>query len=255
MTSDIYPVPQTGPSDRPLSAGTTLLEACQLGRELNGRAVLQQVDFTVQAGECVALLGDNGAGKTTLLRCLAGRLRPTSGEVLWLGMPWDCRLLHHRQIGFVAHERFLYAELTAEENLLFAARMYGMPRPKQRVAELLKAVALERRSHQAVGRMSQGMAQRLSLARALIHDPPVVILDEPFSGLDSMSCLWLSNWLGELRERGRAIVLTSHDEVLTRRLANRQCRLREGCLVSADESAQSASCLEKPLPRMQVRSA
>ena len=179
----------------------------------------------------MALTGDNGAGKTTLLRCLAGRLRPTAGEVLWFGRAPcpEC----HPLIGFAAHEGHLYPELTASENLLFAARMYSLPQPRQPVMEMLARIGLTRHSGQPVGRLSQGLRQRLSLARALIHDPLIVLLDEPFAGLDAAGRAWLENWLEELRARQRAIFFSSHDDQQCRALADRKLELHSGGLQAA----------------------
>jgi heme ABC exporter ATP-binding subunit CcmA len=197
---------------------------------MNGQSVLERAELAISPGELVALVGTNGAGKTTLLRCLAGRLRPASGEVLWFGVSPMSRPASHRLIGVVAHESFLYPELTAGENLLFAARMYGLGRPRQRVAEMLEKAGLTRRAGQTVGRLSQGLQRRLSLARALVHDPPIVILDEPFAGLDAAGQVWLEQCLWELRERRRAIVFSSHDRQQCRDIANRTLELRDGRL-------------------------
>jgi heme ABC exporter ATP-binding subunit CcmA len=198
---------------------------------MNGRPVVVRADLVVQPGELVALTGANGAGKTTLLRCLAGRLQPTAGEVLWFGRAPrpDC----HPLIGFAAHEGHLYPELTASENLLFAARMYSLPQPQQHVVEMLEQAGLARHSGQAAGRLSQGLRQRLSLARALVHDPPILLLDEPFAGLDATGRAWLENWLWELRTRQRAIIFSSHDDEQCRALADRKLELQSGRLQSA----------------------
>ena len=204
------------------------IEARQLTRTMEGHLILNRINVTIAAGEIVALLGANGAGKTTLLRSLAGRLRPSAGQVLWYGASPRRRPASHRLVGFAGHESLLYLELTATENLLFAARMYGVVRPEQRVAEMLTRIGMETQARQAAGRMSRGMRQRLSLARALVHDPPIVILDEPFSGLDVGSLQWLEEWLAELRASGRAILFTSHDEEQCLRVADRKLELR-GC--------------------------
>jgi cytochrome c-type biogenesis protein CcmF len=214
------------------------LEALSLSRECGGAPILDRIDMHLEAGEIVALLGANGAGKTTLLHCLAGRLRPTSGQVLWFGESPHRRPDLHRLIGLAAHESYLYSELTSLENLLFAARMQGVESPRKRAAQLLAATGLERRADTAVRRLSKGMRQRLSIARALVHDPPLVILDEPFAGLDEVSRRWLEGWLRELRADRRAICLTSHDGAQSQRLADRVFELCDGRLREA--SAPSA---------------
>jgi len=205
--------------------------ARQLTRAMNGRPVVARADLAVQAGELVALTGANGAGKTTLLRCLAGRLRPTSGEVLWFGLAPSPA--SHWLLGYAAHEGHLYPELTASENLLFAARMHSLPQPQQRVDEMLAKTGMTRYSGQAAGRLSQGLRQRLSLARALVHDPPIVLLDEPFAGLDTAGLAWLENWLRELRTRQRTIIFSSHDDQQCRALADRKLELQSGRLQTA----------------------
>jgi ABC-type multidrug transport system ATPase subunit len=202
---------------------------------MNGRSVVLQADLAVRPGEIVSLTGANGAGKTTLLRCLAGRLRPTAGMVLWFGhAPCPAR---HPLIGFAAHEGHLYPELTAGENLLFAARMYALPQPHERVTELLEKTGLSRQAGGAAGRLSQGQRQRLSLARALVHDPPIVLLDEPFAGHDAAGRAWLEDWLWELRAQQRAIMYSTHDERQSRSLADRTLELDGGRLQPRAEIA------------------
>jgi len=208
---------------------------------MNGRPVLVQVDLSIHPGEIVALTGANGAGKTTLLRCLAGRLRPGAGEVLWFGQT-PMPALHHF-IGFSAHQRQVYPELTASENLLFAARMFAVSQPRLRVAELLAKTGLVRVANQAAGRLSQGRGQRLSLARALIHDPPILILDEPFAGLDVGGRDWLSHWLCELRTGKRAVIFSTHDDEQVRSIADRKLELVSG------RSKITAEIVDFPLAR------
>jgi heme exporter protein A len=208
------------------------LEARQLTRMLEDRPIINRIDVSISAGEMVALVGANGAGKTTLLRCLAGRMRPTAGEVLWYGASFYRQPARHQLIGFAGHESFLYLELTARQNLLFAARMCGVKQAEQRANEMLQKVGMPTEADQPAGRMSRGMRQRLSLSRALVHDPPIVILDEPFSGLDAVSRQWLEEWLAELRAMGRAILFTSHDEDQCRRIADRKFELKCGRLLA-----------------------
>lgn len=176
----------------------------------------------------VALLGANGAGKTTLLHCLAGSLRPLVGEVLWFGNPAIRTPSARRLVGFVGHECGLYLALTAWENLLFAGRMTGVDRPAARAAELLSAVGLDQSARQHVGCLSRGMRQRLALARAVLHEPPLLLLDEPFTSLDSDSCAWLAEFLGRLRDNGRTVLFTTHDMGQGSRLADRLLRLEAG---------------------------
>ena len=212
------------------------LVARDLTRTMNGHLVLDRVELSVRAGEVVALRGENGAGKSTLLKCLAGRLRPTAGEVLWFGMSPHGRPESHRIVGFAAHESFLYPELSAGENLLFAARMFGFAQPQKRVADMLALAGLSRRAQQPAGRLSQGLKKRLSLVRAILHDPPIVILDEPFAALDDAGRQWLEDLLSDLRSRKRAIIFASHDRPQFCRIAGRMLELRGGRICEPSET-------------------
>jgi heme ABC exporter ATP-binding subunit CcmA len=181
--------------------------------------------LTVAAGEIVALVGSNGAGKTSLLRCLAGALRPASGQVLWWGER-DCKRPTVRErIGFVAHESSLYPALTAWENLLFAGQMWGIDAPQTRVADVLSVVGLEDQKAQTTAQLSQGMRQRLAIARAVIHDPAIVLLDEPFNSLDTDGREWLEAFLCDLRSRNRALLLATHHSLHSSGFVDRMVRL------------------------------
>ena len=207
------------------------LEARQLSRVLQGRPILDRINLTIAAGKIVALTGLNGAGKTTLLRCLAGRLCPTTGDVRWFGNSPARRPELNRLVGFAGHESFLYLELTAIENLLFATRMHGLSEPQTTVNQMLVKACLDKHAHQPAGHFSKGMRQRLSLARALVHDPPLVIVDEPFSGLDAPGRQWLEDWLKDLRTAGRAIIFTTHEVEHAQGIADETLDLRGGRLL------------------------
>jgi heme ABC exporter ATP-binding subunit CcmA len=204
------------------------------------RLVLDEIDLQVAAGQSIVLTGSNGAGKTTLLRAMAALIRPTSGEVLWFGERTCGQHENRRLIGMVAHENRLYPHLTLRENLVFAARMCDVARPQDRAQALLDAVGLLAHGERTPPVLSKGMRQRLSLARAMIHDPPILLLDEPFEGLDAEAERWLSGLLQELRRQGRTLCFVLHDEAKTRQLADRvlhlcQGRLRQAALARAAE--------------------
>ncbi len=189
-----------------------MIQVTGLVKQFGPFFALRELDFGIEAGEFVSLLGPNGAGKTTLLRILATLSRPTRGRVTIAGhtLPKgadDAR----RQIGFLSHQPLLYGELTAEENLRFFARMYDLNGPQPRIDDLLDRVGLADRRHDRVRTFSRGMQQRLSIARALLHDPHVVLLDEPFTGLDPDASDQLSNTLRGLQDGKRAVVMTTHD--------------------------------------------
>src|SRR5688572_5477528 len=176
-----------GASKRPEGA----IEARQLSFERDGRLVLSAINLHIAPGQTVAVLGANGAGKTTLLRCLAGLLRPTAGEVRWLGQSPQQKPALRRSIGMVAHQDWLYGELTPRENLLFSAKMYGVSGANARVEQLLSEAGLLPHANKAVDQLSHGMRRRLSVCRALVHDPPILLFDELFSGLDDNGQNWL----------------------------------------------------------------
>ena len=178
-----------------------------LERRYGERAALAGVSVRVEEGQTLVVLGANGAGKTTLLRVLAGLLRPHGGEVGVLGaeLPRE-RWRLPGQVGYLGHEPLLYRELTGRENLRYHARLH---RVEDRVGELLGAVGMERRADEPVRELSRGMVQRLAVARAVLHDPPLLLLDEPRAGLDPAAAEALEPLIG--RASGRTRVLVTHD--------------------------------------------
>jgi heme exporter protein A len=173
---------------------------------------LRNISLQVAAGECLAIFGPNGAGKTTFLRILSGISRPTSGEIFIQGQSLrEATLAIHRQLGVIGHQSFLYDDLTAEENLRFYARLYDVPHPAQRIQEVLAEVGLHERAKDRVRAFSRGMQQRLTIARAMLHDPSLLFLDEPYTGLDQHAAAMLTSWLRQLRSARRTILLVTHD--------------------------------------------
>lgn len=209
---------------------TIAIQTTRVSKLLGGRAVLREIDLKVAEGDSVALVGANGSGKTTLLRLLASVLRPSTGEVRWFGRPAKANPAARRLIALVAHESFLYPHLTLRENLIFAARMCDVHRPARRADQWLCEIGLEAHAHRLPTRISKGMRQRLAVARALVHEPRIVLLDEPFSGLDSEGDEWLARLLTGLSSRGTTLCFALHDEEKVRRLAHRVLRLRSGRL-------------------------
>lgn len=200
------------------------------------KPVLRGLNFQVQAGEFVALLGPNGAGKTTFLRILASLSRPTVGEVWIAGhrLPQQASAVR-RTLGVVSHLPLLYGDLTAEENLQFYGKMYGVSNLQERLSEVLEMIGLTARKRDLVRTFSRGMQQRLAIGRAVLHDPDVMLFDEPHTGLDQDACSMLDNVLQEVAARGRTVVMTSHDLARTADLASRFDVLSRGVIV---ESAQ-----------------
>ena len=181
-------------------------------RNFGRRRALSGVSFSVAAGQVVALLGANGSGKSTLLSIAATLLTPSSGTVQYGKSTVDGGgpALRHR-IGLLGHDLYLYAELTAEENLRFFARLYGLDDVEGRVTQALRWAGLEDRRGDPVSAFSRGMRQRLALERTLQHEPRLVLLDEPFTGLDDPSSDTLRSRLTRLREAGAIVILTTHE--------------------------------------------
>jgi len=200
------------------------------------KTVLRGVDFEVQPGEFVALLGPNGAGKTTFLRILASLSRPTLGEVTIAGYQLPSQASQVRaRLGVVSHLPLLYGDLTAEENLHFYARMYGIPDFELRVTNVLEMVGLAARRRDLVRTFSRGMQQRLAIGRAVLHDPDVVLFDEPYTGLDQDASSMLDEVLKTVAAKGRTVVMTSHDLARAEDLATRFDILSRG-VISASAS-------------------
>ncbi len=217
-----------------------MIEAKGVVKVFGLRPVLRGVDLAVGSGEFVSLFGPNGAGKTTFLRILATLSRPTGGSVSIGGyrLPKDSQPARGL-IGLVSHQPLLYGDLSAGENLRFFARMYGIePDAREaRIEEMLKAVNLHRRAGDLVRTFSRGMTQRLAIARAILHDPPVLLLDEPYTGLDQDSARGLDTVLREVALRGRAILMTTHDVERGLALAGRVAILSKGKIAYDEPSA------------------
>jgi len=233
----------------PSSDGSRLLEATGLWRAYGRRQVLRDLDLAVAAGEAVAVAGPNGAGKTTLLRVLAGLARPDRGEVRLEGRPLrrDAPQVR-RAVGLVSHQTLLYDDLTLHENLTFAARLYGLPAPAAAARAALDEAGLGSRADESPRRLSRGLAQRAAIARALLHRPRLLLLDEPFTALDAAASERLRAELGARREQGLGIVLVTHQLAEAWEVATRIAVLVEGRWACNEALAGS---LEGFLPRYQ----
>ena len=199
-------------------------------------AALADVTVSVTAGESILLYGPNGAGKSTLLRILASLLRPTQGEVRWKGERiHDDIEQYRRSIGFLSHTIYLYGELTARENLSFFEKLYQPVQGESVVEDLLQFFHLRKQADEPVQNLSRGLQQRVSLARALLHDPEMLLLDEPFTGLDEASVGFLTERLREEQAKGKCIFLATHDLNRGTPVATRWLRLDQG-RVSSDKS-------------------
>jgi heme ABC exporter ATP-binding subunit CcmA len=191
---------------------TPYLEIHAVKKSFGLKPVLRGLNLSLYAGQRMALLGANGAGKTTLLRILAGLARPSSGTITLKGRDYARQMHEIRHIvGFVAHQPYLYEELTALENLLFFARMYSVENPQQRATHLLQRVGLEKKARERANALSRGQVQRLALARALLHAPQLLLLDEPDTGLDQDGLTLLTELLQEHALHGGTLLFTTHD--------------------------------------------
>lgn len=213
-----------------------MIEVKKLTKRFGMKTVLRSIEFSVEPGEFVALLGPNGAGKTTFLRILASLSRPSLGFVRVAGyqLPDQSAAVRHR-LGVVSHLPLLYGDLTAEENLRFFGKLYGVADLDRRVSHVLEIVGLAPRRRDLVRTFSRGMQQRLAIGRAVIHDPEVMLFDEPHTGLDQDACTMLDTVLREVAARGRTVVMTSHDLARSADLASRFDILSRGQIVASTQ--------------------
>ncbi|MDX1567629.1 MAG: heme ABC exporter ATP-binding protein CcmA [Longimicrobiales bacterium] len=227
------------PSGTPDRDSPPPLEARSLIRDFGALRAVDGIDLALEPGEVVALFGPNGAGKSTLLRMLGGGLLPTSGEVRVGGEPLrPSDHERHRHIGVLSHRSFLYAHLTAAENLRFYGRLFDLGDLDERVPERLAAVGLEGRASDRVEGFSRGMRQRLALARTLLHDPEIVLLDEPYTGLDPHAAATLRGVLSSLRDGRRSVVLVTHNLIQGLELSDRVMVIVRGKVAYSSRAAE-----------------
>lgn len=211
-----------------------IIEVRGLTKAFGPLPVLRKLDLSVARGEFLALLGPNGSGKSTLLRLLSGLSKPTGGDIRIGGweLPREAAAVR-AQIGLVSHKPLLYEALTARENLEFFSRLYRLPSStrKARIDELLDQVGLAHRDRDRVRTFSRGMQQRLSIARALLHEPHILLLDEPYTGLDQDASATLDNLLRDAHAKGHTIVMVTHQVDRAAMLANRVAILSRGNIV------------------------
>jgi len=216
------------------------IQATGLTKKFATFRALAGLDLQVADGESVALFGPNGAGKTTLIRILTLGLKPTTGELRLAGLsPRTHDRAIRGRMGVISHQSFLYDDLTARQNLEFYAAIYGVEQPRQRAAELLEMVGLSHRADDAVGTFSRGMQQRVALARSLVHDPEIIFLDEPFSGLDPHAAGMLRRTLERLRRQRRTVFMVTHNLTQGLELSDRWLILDRGRLIDEGISAET----------------
>jgi heme exporter protein A len=215
-----------------------MIEVRKLVKTFGLKPVLRGLELRVEPGEFLALLGPNGAGKTTLLRILASLARPNAGLVRVAGytLPGEAAAVRGK-LGVVSHLPLLYGDLTAEENLRFYSRMYDLTDVERRVAEALELVGLRARRRDLVREFSRGMQQRLAIGRAILHDPEVLLFDEPYTGLDQDAAQMLDGLLRQVAGRGRTVIMTSHDLLRSASLATRLDILSRGVIARSLDPA------------------
>lgn len=227
------------PPDSQAKGSAPIIVARKLVKRFGLKSVLKELNFQAYPGEFVALLGPNGAGKTTFLRVLSSLSRPSFGEVRIAGFSLPEQAAAVRRIlGVVSHQPLLYGDLTAEENLVFYGRMYAVPDLKARIQDVLEMVGLANRRGDLVRTFSRGMQQRLAIGRAVLHNPEVMLFDEPHTGLDQDACAMLDNVLQEVAARGRTVVMTSHDLSRAADLASRFDVISKGVIVASRERSE-----------------
>jgi len=193
------------------SKPVAVVEADSIARAFGARRAVDGVSLSVSSGETLAIFGPNGAGKTTLLRLLGGLIKPSGGSARIGGEKLPGGPGVRRQIGVISHRTLLYDALTARENVEFFARLYGVASPRDAAMRSLERMGIASRADAPVRSLSRGMKQRVSIARATVHNPNVVLADEPFTGLDASGARALSGLLEELRASGAALLIVTHN--------------------------------------------
>jgi len=212
----------------PSTGDAALIEVRALERAFGVRRAVAGVDFALGPGECLALFGPNGAGKTTLLRILAGLLKPTRGTAAIAGVTLPAGTAARAMVGLISHDSMLYSALTARENVEFSARLYGLASPVAAADAALRRMQIHDRAETMVRALSRGMQQRVSIARAVVHGPRVLLLDEPYSGLDETGSNALTSLLAELRSGGAAMVVVTHNLAEGLAVATQTAIMRDG---------------------------
>ena len=220
-----------------IDANRPVVEAEGLVRVFGGRRAVNGVDFTIGAGECLALFGPNGAGKTTLLRLLAGLLAPSGGTCRVGGVRLGEGRAARSQVGLVSHTSMLYGALTAHENVEFAARLYGVRDPSGAARRALAEMRVADRANAPVRALSRGLQQRVSIARAIVHAPRLLLCDEPYTGLDESGSAALTAALADRRDRGAALLLVTHNLAEGLALASHAAIMRRGRFVRHEARA------------------
>ena len=220
--------------------GYEMIEVRGVAKYFGRFSALRDLHLTIRKGEFVAVFGRNGAGKTTLLRILAGLSRPSSGTVTIQGQSSQSPQNARGMMGYLSHNTALYGDLTALENLRFFTRLFGLPADDAALVKRIRQVGLMGREREAVRNYSRGMQQRLAIARAFLHDPAILLLDEPFTGLDQIGTEFLKLYLLDAHARGNTCIMAIHDVPLGYELADRLVVIDKG-IVAVDVTRAAVS--------------
>jgi ABC-2 type transport system ATP-binding protein len=226
-----------------------MLDVRRLSKRYSGIPAVQDVSFIARAGEITGYLGPNGSGKSSTMKMLAGLTVPTSGEILFAGRPIAEDLVaYHRRMGYVPEEPYLYTHLSGLEYLRMVAQLHGLvlKKARLRIDALLHAFGLSEDGEAMMSGYSKGMRQKVLIAAALLHDPDLVILDEPFSGLDINSALLLRSLMEELARRGKVVLCSAHELDTVEKICSRVVILHQGCVVADDSIANLRSMMAAP---------
>jgi heme exporter protein A len=236
-------------------SGSLVVETIALRRDFGRRRAVDGVDLSLAVGESLALFGPNGAGKTTLLKLIAGLLAPTSGGVRVLGHALRAEPASRASIGLISHQSMLYRALTSLENVEFAAKLYGLKSPREAAMTALERMRVADRARTPVRALSRGLQQRVAIARSIVHEPALLLLDEPYTGLDASGAAALTDMLRELRGARATLVLVTHnvDEGLA--VASRAAIMLDGKLAREDDCAALDAAAYRAAYRAMVVSA
>jgi ABC-2 type transport system ATP-binding protein len=233
----------------PKALNPDMLELRRVTKRYSGIPVVDDVSFAARAGEVTGYLGPNGSGKSTTLKMITGLIEPSDGEILFHGQPIDRdRIAHKQRLGYVPEEPHLYPHLTGAEYLEMVGQLRGLPERqiKEKVGGFLRLLTLYGDRHVPMSSYSKGMRQKILLAAALLHNPEIVLLDEPFSGLDVNSALVLRNLIRELAGRGKVVLFSSHELDTVERVSSHIVILHRGRVVANDSIEQLRELMSLP---------
>lgn len=225
------------------------LELRRVSKDYSSIPAVQQVSFTARAGEVTGYLGPNGSGKSTTMKMITGLIERSSGSIFFRGQPIDDDLIaYKRQMGYVPEEPYLYNHLSGAEYLTMVAQLRELPHREssERIDGLLRLLSLFDDRHASISGYSKGMRQKILIAAALMHNPELVLLDEPFSGLDVGSSLVLRSLIQELAKRGKVVLFSSHELDVVERISDRVVILHRGKVVADDSIVRLRSLMELP---------